>query len=311
MDSITIVVPCYNEEEVLHLFYRETSKAVRDIPAEFEFLFIDDGSEDKTLSILRELSSLDPRVKYLSFSRNFGKEAGIYAGLSKSKGDYVVLMDADLQHPPEMIGKMYDTIKASGCDSVAAKRAVRTSDSAVRRFFSRQFFRLMRSITKTNLVEGATDFRMMSRQMVDAVLSLTEYNRFTKGIFGWVGFRTIWLDYKDTERAAGQTKWSIAGLVKYSLDGIMSFSTLPLAFASILGFVFCLISVLLMLYFAVKTWIIGGDPVPGFPTLICVIFLLGGIQLLCIGIMGQYMAKTYLEAKRRPLYIEKESNVDS
>ena len=311
METITIVVPCYNEEEVIHLFYRETAKVIREIPADFEFLFIDDGSSDRTLSILRELSSLDPRVKYVSFSRNFGKEAGIYAGLSRSRGDYVVLMDADLQHPPAMIGKMYDTIKASGCDSVAARRLVRTSDSALRRFFSRQFFRLMKSITKTNLVEGATDYRMMSRQMVDAVLSLTEYNRFTKGIFGWVGFRTIWLDYKDTERAAGSTKWSFTGLVRYSLDGIMSFSTLPLAFASVLGFAFCLISVLLMLYFAIKTWIIGGDPVPGFPTLICVIFLLGGIQLLCIGIMGQYMAKTYMEAKRRPLYIEKETNVDS
>ena len=309
MDLISLVVPCYNEQAVLRLFYEETCKAVADVPAEFEFVLINDGSKDGTLQIMRDLAAEDPRVKYLSFSKNFGKEAGIYAGLSKAKGDYVVLMDADLQHPPTLIGKMYQTIQETGCDSAAAKRAVRTSDSGLRKFFSKKFFQLMQKISNTNLVEGATDFRMLSRQMVDAVLSLSEYNRFTKGIFGWVGFDTVWLDYEDVERAAGETKWSLMGLVRYSLEGVLSFSTTPLAIASILGILFCVISMVMLVYFAVKTWILGGDPVAGFPTIICVVFLLGGIQLLCFGILGQYVAKMYLETKHRPIYIQKESNI--
>lgn len=309
MDRISIVVPCYNEQEVLDLFYETTSAVVADIPAEIEFLFIDDGSRDGTLAILRRLSDQDARVKYISFSKNFGKEAGIYAGLSKASGDYVALMDADLQHPPELLAQMYEAIKSGTCDSAAAKRVTRTSDSPLRSFFSRRFFRLMQHISNTDLAPGATDYRMMSRQMVDAVLSLTEYNRFTKGIFGWVGFTTEWLEYDDVDRAAGQTKWSLRGLIRYSLDGVVSFSTKPLNIASVLGFLFCIVSGILLLYFAIKTWV-SGDPVAGFPTLICVIFMLGGIQLACIGIMGQYISKLYLESKHRPIYITKESNIE-
>ena len=309
MDLISIVVPCFNEQEVLRLFYDETVKAVSVVPAEIEFVLVDDGSRDGTLKIMRELAERDARVRYISFSKNFGKESAIYAGLSGAKGDYVVLMDADLQHPPALIGKMYQTILDRGCDSAAAKRAVRTSDPALRRFFSKKFFHLMQRITNTNLVEGATDYRMMSRQMVDAVLSLAEYNRFTKGIFGWVGFDTVWLDYEDVERAAGKTKWSIAGLVRYSLEGVVSFSTTPLAIASVLGILFCFVSLAMLLYIAIKTWFFGGDPVAGYPTLICVIFLLGGIELLCFGILGTYVSKMYLETKHRPIYIQKESNI--
>lgn len=309
MDLISVVVPCFNEEEVLRLFYQETAKSVGAIPAEFEFIFIDDGSRDGTLKIMRELASEDRRVKYISFSKNFGKEAAIYAGLSKSKGDYVVLMDADLQHPPKLIETMYQTVTEKRCDSAAARRVVRTSDSVLRRFFSKKFFHMMQRISNTNLVEGATDYRMMSRQMVDAVLSLTEYNRFTKGIFGWVGFDTVWIDYEDVNRAAGTTKWSFRSLMRYSMDGVVSFSTTPLAVASILGILFCFISLGMLLFFAIKTWLLGGDPVAGFPTIICVIFLLGGIQLLCFGIQGQYVAKMYLETKHRPIYIQKETNI--
>ena len=303
------MVPCFNEQEVLRLFYDATASACKDMDAELEFVFIDDGSRDNTLAIMRELAGADARVKYLSFSKNFGKEAGIYAGLTRATGDYIVLMDADLQHPPALIPKMYETIKREGCDSAAAKRVVRTTDSVLRRVFSRWFFKLMRSISSTDLVAGATDFRMMTRQVADAVRSLSEYNRFTKGIFGWVGFTTVWLDYEDVERAAGETKWTLRGLMRYSVEGVISFSTRPLAIASVLGLVFCVVSILLLIYFAVKTWVLGGDPVAGFPTLICVIFLLGGIQLLCFGILGQYVAKMYLETKRRPIYIEKESNI--
>ena len=277
--------------------------------AELEFVFIDDGSRDGTLAIMRELARADARVKYLSFSKNFGKEAGIYAGLTHATGDYIVLMDADLQHPPALIPRMYETIKREGCDSAAARRVVRTTDSFLRRLFSRWFFKLMRGISSTDLVAGATDFRMMTRQVADAVRSLSEYNRFTKGIFGWVGFTTVWLDYEDTERAAGETKWTLRGLMRYSVEGVISFSTRPLAIASVLGLIFCAVSILFLIYFAVKTLWFGGDPVAGFPTLICVIFLLGGIQLLCFGILGQYVAKMYLETKRRPIYIEKESNI--
>ncbi len=308
MDLLSIVVPCFNEEAVVALFYRETSAALRDLPLIAEFVFVDDGSTDGTLALLRTLAKEDARVKYLSFSKNFGKEAAIYAGLSAAKGDYVALMDADLQHPPAYLPKMYACIKETGCDSTAARRVTRTSDSNLRAFLSRRFFGLMRRISATNLVQGATDYRMMTRQMVNAVLSLTEYNRFTKGIFGWVGFRTEWLDYEDTARAAGTTKWTVRGLARYSVDGIINFSTQPLSIASVLGLVFCVLSALLLIFFFIKT-LINGDPVPGFPTLICVIFMLGGIQLLCFGILGQYVAKMYLETKRRPIYIEKESNI--
>lgn len=307
MKTLSIVVPCCNEEAVLPLFYQAVSQAVAALDVETEYVFVDDGSSDGTLAYLRALARENPGLRYVSFSRNFGKEAAIYAGMQEATGDYIVLMDADLQHPPALLSRMLESVTTGGHDSAAARRVQRKGDSPVRRMFSNAFFRLMRSSTRTDLVEGATDFRMMTRQMADAVLSMSEYNRFTKGIFGWVGFDTEWLAYEDIPRAAGETKWSMRGLVSYSLDGIVNFSTLPLSIASVLGIAFCVLSALMLIYYTIKTLVVG-DPVAGFPTLICVIFLLGGIQLLCFGIMGQYIAKLYLESKKRPIFIAKERN---
>ncbi len=307
---LSVVVPCYNEEAVLMNFYDTTLTEVDKLKDEldYEFVFVDDGSKDKTLSILRELAWMDKRVKYISFSRNFGKEAGIYAGLRAAKGDYVVLMDADLQHPPRYIPEMYEKLKAQNADSVAMKRVDREGEGRIRAFFSKRFFGLMRRLGGNNLPEGATDFRLMSRQFVDAVLSLSEYNRFTKGIFGWVGFDTIWMSYKNEERAAGESKWSMKGLISYSIDGLVAFSTKPLTICSVIGFFFCVVAFIMMCWFVLKT-LIWGDPVAGFPTLISIVLLMGGLQLLFLGILGQYFAKAYMEIKGRPVYIAKESNV--
>ena len=308
--KLSIVIPCYNEEAVLSLFFESTRQAISSIDAEKEYIFVDDGSKDGTLKILRSLAKQSPEVNYISLSRNFGKEAAIFAGLTESTGDLVVLMDADLQHPPALIRQMFDSITERGHDSAAAKRVHRKGDPLIRRVFSNLFFRLMQRATKTELIAGATDFRMMTRQMVDAVLSMAESSRFTKGIFGWVGFDTEWITYEDVPRAAGQSKWPIWSLISYSANGIISFSTFPLTIASGMGLLFCVLSLLLLLFFVIKT-LIAGDPVPGFPTLICVIFLLSGIQLLFFGVMGQYMAKIFLEVKNRPIYIAKERNTRS
>lgn len=307
---ISVVVPCYNEEESLPLFYRKINDIAEEMKEqEFEFLFINDGSRDATLEILKELHRKDKRVRFCSFSRNFGKEAGIYAGLQYAKGDYVVLLDADLQHPPEYIPKMYKIITMESYDSVAMKRVNRKGEKKVRSFFSAAFYKVINKISQTNIDEGATDYRMMSRQMVDAVLAMKEYHRFTKGIFSWVGFETKWLEYENVERQAGETKWSFVGLMKYSLEGIFAFSTTPLALSSVMGLLFCVLAFLTGLIVVIKT-LIWGDPVAGFPTLICVILLIGGIQLLVIGIQGQYLAKAYMEIKERPVFLIKETESD-
>lgn len=310
MALISVIVPCFNESDVLPIFYESIQKVTEEMKpqAAFEFLFVDDGSSDGTLEILQGLAGRDERVKYVSFSRNFGKEAAMYAGMENSAGDFVVIMDADLQDPPSLLPEMYQYIISEEYDCVATRRVTRMGEPRMRSFFARCFYRLINKLSKTEIVDGARDYRMMTRQMIDSILSLKEYNRFSKGIFSWVGYRTKWLEYENIERAAGQTKWSFWKLFVYSLDGIVGFSTLPLALASLMGILFCFISFLLILWIILKT-IIWGDPVAGYPSTLCVIFFIGGIQLFCIGILGQYLAKTYVESKRRPIYIVKKAKL--
>ncbi len=275
---------------------------------QFELIFVDDGSKDRTLEICKELKLLDERVHYLSFSRNFGKEAALYAGLKAATGNYIAVMDADLQDPPELLKDMLSILQnEEQIDCVATRRTTRRGEPPIRSFFAKSFYKLINKISKAEIMDGARDFRMMTRQVVDAVLSMGEYNRFSKGIFGWIGFRTKWLDYVNVERVAGETKWSFWKLFLYAIDGIIAFSTMPLVIASLSGILFCITAILMAVYFAVKT-VLYGDPVAGFPTLICLILLIGGIQLFCIGILGQYLSKTYLEAKKRPIYIVKETD---
>ncbi len=309
MNKISVIVPCYNEEESLPFFYKEICLVSEKMPnATFEFIFINDGSRDKTLKILRELSEIDDRVRYISFSRNFGKESAILAGLKESNGDYVTLLDADLQDPPSLIIEMYDTMKIDDneYDCIATRRTTRTGEPPIRSFFAKLFYKIINKISNTNIVDGARDFRFMTRQMTDAILSMCEYNRFSKGIFSWVGFNTKWLEYENTERVAGKTTWSFWKLFLYSLDGIIAFSTAPLVLAAIVGAIFCIISIILIILIIVKTLIIG-DNVGGWPSLACIILFVGGIQLLCTGIIGAYLSKTYLEVKKRPIYIVKET----
>lgn len=308
MEKISIIVPCYNEEEALPFFYKEicsTAEAFREKKVEMEFIFVDDGSKDKTLDAIKEYAAHDERVHYISFSRNFGKEAAIYAGLESCTGDYAVLMDADLQDPPALLVEMYTAVKEEGYDSVATRRVTRKGEPVIRSFFARMFYRLMNKMSDVDLVDGARDYRLMKRVMVDAILAMPEYNRFTKGIFGWIGFKTKWMEYENTERVAGETKWSFWKLFKYSLEGITGFSTMPLMVASWLGVFMCVISVIAIIFVIVRQLMFGGSAF-GWPSLVCIIVLLGGIQLLCIGILGQYLAKTYLESKNRPIYIAKE-----
>ena len=305
MKRMSIIVPCYNEEESVPLYYEACTAALSALPVEAEFWFVDDGSRDSTLARVKELHQRDGHVHYVSFSRNFGKEAGIFAGLEAATGDYLAVMDVDLQDPPALLGQMLSGIEDEGWDCVATRRVTRAGEPRLRSFFARAFYRLINRISKTEVVDGARDFRLMTRKMADAVLSLKEVSRFSKGIFSWVGFRTKWLEYENVKRAAGETKWSFWKLLLYSLDGIIGFSTAPLAIASVMGLVFCLLAFVLILFFFLKT-LIWGDPVAGFPAMICIILLLGGIQLFCIGILGQYLSKTYLETKRRPLYITRE-----
>lgn len=310
MDKISTIIPCYNEEQALPYLYEElvkVSQQMRD--QEFEFIFVNDGSKDKTLEVIRELRKKDSRVRYVSFSRNFGKESAIFAGLKTATGDYVAMLDADLQDPPRLLSEMYDTIKNEGYDSVATRRVDRKGEPLIRSFFARKFYQLMNKISDTEIVDGARDFRLMTRQMVDSILELGEYNRFTKGIFGWVGYSTKWLAYENVERVAGETKWSFWGLFFYSLEGIIAFSTRPLAIASITGFAFFFFSLIWIAWIVFKT-VLWGDPVQGYPSLISAIFFIGGIQLLCLGILGQYLSKTYLETKKRPIYIVKETEKD-
>jgi len=308
MELLSVVVPCYNEQEALPIFYREIIKIADSLKElDFEFILINDGSKDNTFKIIKELHEKDSRVHYVSFSRNFGKEAAICAGLQKSKGDYVVLMDVDLQDPPEMIPEMYKAIINEGFDSVATRRSNRVGEPPIRSFFAKCFYRLLNNISSVEIVDGARDYRMMKRKMVDAILSMSENNRFSKGIFEWVGFDTKWLEYVNVKRAVGETKWSFWKLLIYSVEGITAFSTAPLALASIIGFLFCIISLLLIIAIIIKT-LIWSDPTSGWPSLVCIICFISGVQMFSIGILGQYLSKTYLETKRRPIYIVKEED---
>lgn len=307
MSLLSVIVPCYNEEENVPYFYEEFLKNKDFFDKEgidFEIIYVDDGSKDNTASKVKELREKDERVRLLSFSRNFGKEAAMYAGLRKSKGDYVAIMDADLQDPPSLIPEMFGYIR-EGYDSVATRRVSRKGEPLIRSFFARRFYKFMKRVSKTEIVDGARDFRLMSRVMVDAVLELTEYNRFTKGIFGWVGFETKWVEFENVERVKGETKWSFWGLFKYSIEGITAFSTAPLNFASIMGVIFCILAFLLIIFTIIRKAVFG-DPTSGWPSLVCIISLISGVQLLCLGIMGQYLSRTYLEVKNRPIYIIKE-----
>ncbi len=304
---ISVIVPCYNEQESLPYFYEEICKVAKEMKDnKFEFLFINDGSKDKTLEILRALAKEDKRVRYISFSRNFGKEAGMYAGLKEAKGDFVCIMDADLQDPPSLLPQMYHIITTEDYDSVATRRVSRQGEPPIRSFFARLFYRLINKISKADIVDGARDFRLMTRQMVDAIVGMEEYNRFSKGIFGWVGFNTKWLPFENVERIAGETKWSFWKLFKYSLEGIVAFSTFPLALSFIFGILFCILAII----FIIVRTLIWGDATSGWPSLVCIMFLISGVQLCCLGIMGQYLSKTYLETKKRPIYIVKETEKD-
>ena len=304
---ISVVISCYNESEVLPIFYKEIDGVSKKLDnVDFELLFVDDGSKDNTLSIVKELSKSDSRVRYISFSRNFGKEAAMNAGLTYAKGDYVALMDADLQDPPKYLIDMYNYLQED-YDVVATRRVTRKGEPKIRSIFSRVWYKLIDKMSDTEMVDGARDFRMMKRAVVDAILSLNEYNRYSKGIFSFVGFKTKWISYENVKRAAGKTKWSFFGLCKYAIDGITSFSTAPLLLASFFGILFCFLALIAIIFVIVRT-LIYGDPVGGWPSLVCIILLVSGVQLLCIGIIGRYLSKVYLETKKRPLYIVRETN---
>ncbi|MBP5223937.1 MAG: glycosyltransferase family 2 protein [Lachnospiraceae bacterium] len=307
MSLLTVICPCYNEEESVALFYQEVIKNASYFQTkeiEMEILYIDDGSADGTLAEIKKLREKDERVRYVSFSRNFGKEAAMYAGLEKAKGDYAVIMDVDLQDPPSLLPEMYSYIE-EGYDSVATRRVSRKGEPPVRSFFARIFYKLMKKISRTEIMDGARDYRLMTRQMVNAILSMKEYNRFTKGIYGWVGFRTKWLEYENVERAKGETKWNFWKLLVYSIEGITAFSTVPLSIAAFVGILFCFMA-FLMIVFIIVRWLRFRDPVAGWPSLVCIILMTSGVQFFCTGILGQYLAKTYLEVKNRPVYLTKE-----
>ena len=313
MQCLSCIIPCYNEEAALPYFLQEIRKVADNMSTtfqlDFEILFINDGSRDKTLQILRQAAQEDKRIRYISFARNFGKEAAMYAGFQNCTGDYAAVMDADMQDPPSLLPEMYQALQSGEYDSVATRRVTRKGEPPIRSFFARCFYKLINRISDADIVDGARDFRLMTRQMVDAILSMTEYNRFSKGIFGWVGFRTKWLPYENVERVAGETKWSFWKLFLYSLEGITAFSTAPLAIASIAGILLCIVALLFVCVVLVKT-LAFGDAVGGWPSMMCVILFLGGVQLFCMGILGQYLAKTYLETKKRPIYIVQETNED-
>lgn len=308
--KISIIVPCYNEEEALPYFQEAITQVAKELENyDFEFVFIDDGSKDGTLRVLRGMAQEDCRVRYVSFSRNFGKEAAMFAGLETSTGDYVAIMDVDLQDPPSLIPQMVDILEQGEYDCVATRRVNRKGEPPIRSLFARLFYKLMRKISKTEIVDGARDFRLMKRRMVDSILSLKEYNRFSKGIFGWVGYKTKWLEYENVERAHGETKWSFWKLLFYSIDGIVAFSTVPLAISSILGILFCFISLAALVFVFVRQ-LIYHNSAYGWASMMCVLFFISGIQLFSMGILGQYLSKTYLEVKKRPIYIVGETEED-
>lgn len=312
MELISMIVPCYNEQETLDDFYQEIT-AVRDklfsMGSSLEVIFIDDGSKDRTLEKMRAFAGENPWIKYLSFTRNFGKEAAIYAGLTRGRGDFVGLMDVDLQDPPSLIPEMLAILREGEYDCVATRRVNRRGEPVIRSLFARAFYKIMRGISDVEIVDGARDYRLMSRRYVDSVLELKEYNRFSKGLFGWVGYRTKWLEYENVERARGETKWSFFKLLKYSIDGIVGFSAAPVRFAAWIGLIFCVLAFIFILVIIART-LIFGDPVAGWPSLVCIILLLSGIQLFCLGLLGEYLSKTYMEVKKRPLYLCKETNLE-
>ncbi len=310
MEKISVIVPCYNEEKALPLFYEELNKNIKEFPkkATFEILFVNDGSKDNTLNVIKELAKTDNTIKYISFSRNFGKEAAIYAGLENSTGDYVTLMDADLQDPPALLKEMYSSVTDENYDAVGTRRINRKGEPIIRSFFAKLFYKLINKMTSFEMVDGARDYVFMKRNVVDSILSLKEYNRYSKGLFSFVGFDVKWIDYENITRIAGETKWSFWKLTKYALEGITAFSTTPLLISSAIGLLFCLISFLLILIIIFKTLILG-DSTSGWPSLVCIIFMVSGIQMFCLGIIGQYLSKTYLEIKKRPLFFIKDTNI--
>ncbi len=311
MDKISVIIPCYNEQEAIPIFYKEIQKTAEELShQELELLFVNDGSKDGSLEEMKHLSEADPRVKYVSFSRNFGKEAAMYAGLSYASGDYIAIMDVDLQDPPALLPEMYRILTTEDYDCVATRRVTRKGEPPIRSFFARRFYGLMHRLSKTEIVDGARDYRLMTRQFVDELLRLGEYNRFSKGLFGWVGFRTKWLEYENVERSAGETKWSFWKLLIYSIEGIVGFTTAPLVMAAFLRIWFCLMAFIAICIIVIRT-ILYGDPVSGWPSMTCIIVFLGGIQLFCMGILGEYLAKTYMETKHRPIFICKETNIEN
>ena len=304
--KISVIVSCYNEEESLPLFYEEMNKVMEEMTSsEFELVFVNDGSSDKTLDVIKSLREKDTRIRYVSFSRNFGKEAAMLAGLDYATGDYITLMDADLQDPPRLLPEMLKYIN-EGYDCVGTRRVTRKGEPPIRSFFARMFYKLINKLSKVEMVDGARDYRLMTRQMVDAITNTREYNRYSKGLWSFVGFKTKWLEFENVERVAGETKWSFWKLFKYAIEGIVAFSTVPLTMAAFLGILFCLIAFIMILVIIFKT-VMWGDPVGGWPSLACIIIFVSGIQLFFMGIFGEYLAKTYLETKKRPIYIVKET----
>ncbi len=308
MEKISVVISCYNEEKALPLFYEEMERVrkqdFKDV--DFEYIFVNDGSKDKTLDEIKELRKKDKKVRYISFSRNFGKEAAMFAGLEAAEGNYVTLMDADLQDPPSLLRQMYDTIKKENYDCVGTRRVTRKGEPKLRSFFARMFYKIINKMSDIDMVDGARDYRLITRQVVDAIISMKEYNRYSKGITSFVGFETKWIEYENVERVAGETKWSFWKLFKYALEGITAFSTAPLVMSSIIGLLICLIAFILIIVVIVKTLVLG-DPTSGWPSMVCIILMVSGIQLFSLGIIGQYLSKTYLEVKKRPIYIVKET----
>lgn len=310
MKKVNLIVPCYNEAEALPLFKDELNKVIQTLDQyTFEILLINDGSTDTTLSVMKEICDTDPHYKYISFSRNFGKEAAMYAGFCNSDGDYAAIMDADMQDPPALLPDMLHCLETEDYDSVATRRVSRIGEPKIRSFFARNFYKLINKISDADVVDGARDFRLMKREMVDSIVAMCEYNRFSKGIFGWIGFKTKWLEYENVNRIAGETKWSFWGLFKYAVDGIINFSETPMSLASGLGIFLTIFSFLMVIFIIIRKEIFG-DPVAGWPSLACIIIFIAGLQFLCMGIMGKYIAKTYLEVKNRPHYIVSETNKD-
>ena len=307
--KLSLIVPCYNEQEVLPIFCDEVTRVVKELDYEYEVIFVNDGSKDATLNILQEMCDKNSNFKYISFSRNFGKEAAMYAGFCNVSGDYVAVMDADLQDPPSLLPDMLKILESGEYDSVATRRVSRVGEPPIRSFFARQFYKLINKISDADIVDGARDFRLMKREMVDAIVAMGEANRFSKGIFGWIGFRTYWMPYENKERAAGETKWNFWKLFKYAVDGIINFSQVPLSLASWFGLFMTVVAFLFIIFIVVRK-LIFGDPVSGWASTICVIILIGGIQLFSLGIMGQYIAKMYMEVKKRPHYIVGKSNIE-